>query len=124
MAKQKYQDLVQLIKKEARNSFRSAWGYDDNGWTTLYVRDDIATKELQGVISELIYEAKENEPIIDPEVYGQLGEIEAEIELHSEAVFLHFPESESKGVIVTLDQEAAKDLAKFIERCNSVLANR
>lgn len=116
-----YHELVQLIKNEARDAFRSAWKYDEDDWVALYVRNDIATEELHEAISSLIDAARENEPIIQPEVYGKMGDVEAEIELHSEAVLLHFPEAASEGVIVTLDQEAARDLTGFIERCNTVL---
>lgn len=121
MAPGTYERLVGLVHDRAGETFRSAWRYDGDDWSALYVRDDIATRELRETIPGLLERARENEPIVDPSVYGRMGAVEAEVELHEDAVLVHFPETDSEGVVVTLDQEAAQDLAGFIERCNTLL---
>jgi hypothetical protein len=121
MGEDQYQEFVRLVHNRAGDTFRSAWTYNEDDWRALYVRDDIRTEELRAAISQLVQRVREHDPIIHSEAYAKMGDVEATVELHTDAVLLHFWEAEATGVVVTLDQEASQDLAGFVEHCNSVL---
>ncbi|WP_436933676.1 DUF7522 family protein [Halovenus marina] len=121
MPGQEYQRLVRLIHDRAGDNFRSAWKYDITDWEVLYIRDDIATPELKKAVVEIFQHARDYEPIVDANKYEKMGEIEASVELYTDAVLIHFSETGEGGVVVTLEREASKDLAAFVDNCNSIL---
>jgi hypothetical protein len=86
----------------------------------LYIRDDVATDELRGAFETLADRARDYEPIAGEAVYSGLGQTQATVELHADAVLLHFRESDG-GVVVSLDRNIAQGLGQFVNRCNGVL---
>ncbi|WP_435115854.1 hypothetical protein [Halolamina sp. C58] len=119
---ERYQRLVRLVEEEASDNFRSAFHYDEDGWSALYVREDLATPDLQRVVPALAQRAREEEPLVREQDYEGLGPQRASISLHAEAVLIHFREGESAGVAVTLDKDVARNLADFVARCEGILA--
>ena len=117
-----YQPLLRMIDQQAGMALRTAFLYDDGEWSTLYMRDDVATGELADHIEIFIQRANEQEPIIQAEQYDKLKQTQATIELHEEGVLIHFREGPSRGVLVSLEREAARNLAEFIDQCNKILA--
>jgi len=117
----RYQGFVRLVEEQAGENFRSAFRYDEDDWSALYVRDDLATADLQQVVPGLARRAREAEPLVREQDYEGLGPQRASISLHSEAVLIHFREGEAGGVIVTLDKDVARNLADFVARCEDIL---
>jgi len=118
---EQYHRLVTVIDRHAGATFRAAFCYDETDWQTLYVREDVATEQLQSVVPALHEQVLEQDPLVPAEVYGGLGATQATVELHDDAVVVHFRESDTTGVVVTLDVEAARDLTEFISECTDVL---
>lgn len=73
------------------------------------------------MISTLIQRLREQEPIIQEE-YRRLGETQATVELHENGVLLHFRETETDGVAISLDHDAAQELADFVDQCQAALS--
>ncbi|GAB7013094.1 hypothetical protein [Halolamina salina] len=118
---ERYQGLVRLVQEQAGENFRSAFRYDEDDWTALYVREDLATPDLQQAVPALARRARDAEPLIRERDYQGLGPQQASISLHAKAVLIHFREGEDAGVIVTLDKDVARNLADFVARCEGIL---
>lgn len=119
----RHKQLVRLIRDETGESFRAAFAYDEENWTALYVRSDLATADLGSVVPSLAERARTREPLVREEDYGALGTHRASISLHDDAVLIQFHGEEgASGVVVTLDTDVAQNLAEFVTRCESVLA--
>ncbi|RXK48366.1 hypothetical protein [Halorientalis pallida] len=121
MTNQQYQELLQLVRGRAGEAFRAALKYDDRDWTMLYVRDDVATEELRDVLNTLVGRARNSEPVATTDVYRGVGETQATVELHERAALLHLRQTNTRGVVVSLDRDIAQGLGHFVNRCNSVL---
>lgn len=121
MVHERYRELLELIRGRAGDAFRTAVKYDADGWTVLYVRDDVATEQLGNALDSLVDRARTRGSIATRETYGEIGETQATVELHAEAVLLHFRESATDGVLVSLDRDIAQGLGQFVNGCNSVL---
>lgn len=116
-----YQRLVELIETRAGENFRAAFQYDDEDWTALYLRSDLATDELRAVVPALADRARAHEPLIRERDYPEMGAHHASISLHDEAVLIQFHEGDRSGLVVTLDTAVARNLSEFVERCESIL---
>ena len=121
MVQQRHKDLVRLVNYRTGKALRSAFAYNTDDWTPLYVRDDVATAELKRAMEESIPRVRRSDPIARAEEYGRIGETQATVELHDRAVIILIRESHTSGVLVSLDREIAQDLAAFISECVSAL---
>lgn len=121
MPPDRYQPLLQLIHGRAGDSFRAAIWYDADEWVVLYVRDDVATEQLRDSIPKVADRVRAAEPLIPEEMYDRLGDTQAVVELHDTAVLLHFRETQTQGIMVSLDRDVAQGLGQFVNSCNTVL---
>jgi hypothetical protein len=117
-----YQELLKLVRGRAGDAFRAAIQYDERDWTVLYIRDDVATAELKDALDTLLERVRDSEPIVDSDVYRGVGKTQATVELHADAALIHLRESDTDGVVISLDREIAQGLGSFINRCNSILS--
>lgn len=117
----RHQQLVRLIRDQTGDSFRAAFAYDEEDWTALYVRSDLATADLQSVVPALADRARTRKPLVREADYAELGTHRASISLHDNAVLIQFHGEGASGVVVTLDTDVAQNLAEFVARCESVL---
>ena len=118
---EQHQRLVRLINDQAGENFRGAFRYDENDWSVLYVRDDLATPDLQTVVPPLIQRAREHEPIVREADYDGLGVHRASVSVHAEAVLVHIREGTQSGTVVTLDTEVARNISEFVTQCEAIL---
>jgi len=117
----RHRRLVELVRKQAGEHFRSAFRYDADSWDALYVRPDLATAGLEAIVPSLADRARAEEPLIRQSDYPGLGAQRASVSLHEEAVLIHFYEGSSSGVVLTLDTAVAPNLSEFVARCERVL---
>lgn len=120
MSEPSYREFLELVRARAGDSFRAAGSYTATDWEVLYVREDVATDRLRDALPELMRRARESEPIIGRDVYEGIGETQATVELHEGAAIIHFPISETAGVVISLDRDVAQGLGEFVTRCTDV----
>jgi len=124
MPADRYQPLLQLVHNRAGDSFRGAVRYDADDWSVLYIRDELATDQLQDAMATIIDRARVADPLVPEDQYQQMGVTQAVVELHDRAVLLHFREGPSRGLIISMDRDVAQGLGQFVNSCNSVLEER
>ncbi|AQL41882.1 hypothetical protein BV210_03745 [Halorientalis sp. IM1011] len=121
MTDEQYQKLLQLVRGRAGDAVRAVLQYDAHDWTMLYIRDDVATEGLRDALDDLVDRVRDRDPVVTRESYGGIGETQATVELHAAAALVHLRESDTAGVVVSLDRDIAQGLGQFVNRCNVVL---
>lgn len=121
MAANRYNQLVTFLDDRAGDYFRAAIRYDPDGWEILHLRAGIDRQELEEQLPRLHGIIKDRQAIVREDEYPPLGESEGAIELHEHGTLLHIREGESAGVVVTLDRDAGRNLAGFVEKCRDLL---
>lgn len=124
MPDERYQPLLQLIHNRAGDAFRGAIRYDADGWDALYIRDDVATGDLKQALSAITDRARADQPIVPTDQYDRLGQHQATVELYDSAAVLHFRETSTSGIVVSLDRDVAQGLGQFVNSCAAVLEGR
>lgn len=88
----------------------------------LYLRDDIRetrlTSQIDRMLGRLRPEASSREERSFP-----FGELNATVRLFDEAILLHFPVGNDRGIVVSLEPETACDLNTFIGECEKRIRN-
>lgn len=110
-------DLLDFLNTRAGKLHRATVLYEGTDITSLYIRDDLDEEQLQSkfstIVNRILPESTEEEDI----AFSHLGELEASVRVFNEAVVLHFPRSDGRGVIVSLEATAARELNTFIVEC-------
>lgn len=108
--------LIEYLEQRAREYHRGTVRYDGDDTTVLYLRDDLKqarlTSEIDRMLSRLRPEAHPREERSFP-----FGELRATVRLFDEAILLHFPIGNDRGIVVSLEPETARDLNTFIGEC-------
>jgi hypothetical protein len=121
MIEERHQQLHRFIQERANTAYRSAFYYERDDWEALYVREDVASNRLRDELPDVVKRARQNEALLRAEDYPPLGEVHATSEVHEDGVILHFPEGPEVGTIVSLDPDAARQLASFVSQDLSIL---
>lgn len=124
MADDRYQHLVRAVHSTAGDAFRTAFRYDSEEWSALYVRNDLSTPELRGAITDLIERGRDVDPIIPTEQYERLGGVVATVEVHEVGSLIHLQEGAASATAITVDTDADLDLIELARECRSVLARQ
>jgi hypothetical protein len=114
--------LLELVRGRAGDALRGVVRYDEDGYTALYVREDVQTDELREVFPSLVARMRSDEPVVPSEVYGAFGATQATVELHENAALVHFSREETggRGLLVSLDRDVAQGLGTFVDDCMAV----
>jgi hypothetical protein len=86
MDESRYVGTVRFLRQRASDSLRTAVAYTDDDWTTLNLREDVRTDELEAWLGTYVDHFREGDAFVPAEEYARLGEREATIELHEDGV--------------------------------------
>lgn len=109
------------LREEAGSALRVVSWYAADDFGGLYVRDDL---DREAVVERTRYlaqrltgrpDAARGSPL------ENLGEERAMVQVREEAVILRFPVAADRGLVVTLDVDAARDLHRFVMACSERL---
>lgn len=111
------------LREEAGSSLRVVSWYAADEFGGLYVRDDLdreAVVERTRFLAERLTGQPDDTSDTPLEA---LGEERAMVQVRGEAVILRFPVEVDRGLVVTLDADAARDLHRFVSTCSERLAD-
>lgn len=97
------------------------FSYEEDDWSALYIRNDVATERLRDTVADIIERTREARALVREEDYEELGEKTATTEVHESGVILHFPQGDQRGIIISLDREAARRLTAFVSQCATII---
>lgn len=113
--------VAEFCRQRARDQFRAAVSYDEDGWEVVALREDLRTPELKRALPRLHRLLLDRDDVVPASEYPALGETVATTEVHEDGVVLHFREGERSGLVVTLDREVGQQLVGFLETCADML---
>ncbi|GGN23165.1 hypothetical protein [Halarchaeum nitratireducens] len=116
----RHYELVKLVRERARGYFRTAVRYTDDDWHVIYRRQDLPDERSKRRSGRIIAKIREREPL--RELDSPFGEFESVVELYENGVFIVIRESETAGVVLSLERGAAESLASFVVECERVVA--
>lgn len=121
MPASRHEALHEFVQNRAGESYRASFHYKGDEWEPLYVREDLATRELRERIPQAREDLVERRALVPEEKYPPLGETHATTEIHEHGVIVHIPEGPREGTVISLDRQAARRITGFVVRCRSVL---
>lgn len=113
--------LLDYLREEAGSALRVVIWYTADDFGGLYVRDDL---DREAVVDRARYLSERltiGPDPLDGSPMESLGEERAMVQVREEAVIIRFPVTADRGLVVSLDVEAARDLHEFVTECTSRL---
>jgi len=111
--------LVEFVRNAAGDRLRGVVRYREDDYRFLYDRPDAGWSDNESADVEAFVEQFRYAELEESERADRLnvGNHHATVRLYDRAVVVHFPQGEERGTLVTLDPEAAADLASFVSSC-------
>jgi len=110
------QRLVEYLRRRVGDDLRGVAFYDESGCDILYLREDLRGDDpstvAERMISYLKHESRSRERRVFP-----FGELNGTVRSFEDAAVMHFPLTQARGVVVTLDPNAARQLNSFMNDC-------
>lgn len=116
MGDEPHRELITYLRSQAGDYLRGVATYNAEEYSVLYLRDDLRTQhfetDLDKIHDRLRYESRAREQRAFP-----FGPLDGTVRLFEEAMVLHYPHTQERGTVITLDPEVGRDLAAFMREC-------
>lgn len=121
MGENRYHQLVKHAYRKAGDQLRVVGGYDVGNWRTLYRRKDLQDGDFEQRVEEVHDHARKRQELTGQASREAFGSHECGLEVHEDAVLIFLREDGDRGVVISLEKEAARDLAQFVVECRETL---
>ncbi|WP_135829337.1 DUF7522 family protein [Halorussus halobius] len=106
--------LVEYLRRRVGDDLRRVVCYGEDETDVLFARGDRSDVEsdAERAVQYLRHESRSRERRTFP-----FGELNGTVRSFEDAVVMHFPLAQSRGIVVTLDPNAARQLNAFMDEC-------
>lgn len=117
------QRLTEHVLEKAGDGLRTVIVVNKGGFEVSYLRDDLRETYSREGFAEVVDAFRLEQPFLSPGVQHQpVGERRGLVHYHENACIIQIPYSETETILISLSQEAGRDLVGFIESCRQVVA--
>lgn len=116
MAGRKKERLTPYLREQAGEYLRGVVTYDGDEYEVQYIRDDLRTQRLKSEVDTMIERLRRESRPGERRSFP-FGELNGIVRSFEEAMVMHFPSTQGRGTVVTLDPEVARQLNTFIGAC-------
>lgn len=109
-------ELVRFLKHEAGEYLRGVVRHHRGSMDMLYLRSDIREYRLQSQVDRMLTRIQPESHTAEEKAFP-FGDLHATVRLFDDATIIHLPTGSRRGIVVSLDPGAARDLASFASRC-------
>ena len=109
--------LSTYLERRAGDSLRSVIRYSDSEFSIAYLREDISKPNFLQRMEEVLLNITGGGSNRNQALTTEFGPLEASVHVREKGVILHFPVEQEKGVFVSLEPGAARQLSTFIREC-------
>jgi len=110
-------NLTTYLVDRVGQDLRGVIQYDESDTKALHLRDDIRQARLQDQIDQMLRRLKPESTQAEAAAFP-FGELHVTVRCFEEAIVLHFPTGEERGIVVALEPAVATDLTSFARTCS------
>lgn len=108
--------LLEFLDQRAGEYHRGTVRYSPNDIEIVYLRDDVEATRLNTEIREMLGRLRPESSQEEVEAFP-FEKLQATLRRFDDAIILHFPVGDERGVVVSLEPQTARDLNTFIGEC-------
>lgn len=116
------QRLTDYVLEKAGDGLRTVIIVHDSGYDVTYLRDDLKKTYTTEGFSKVVDAFRLENPFLDPDLGKQpVGERRALVHYHQNACVIQIPFTATETILVSISQEAGRNLVSFIEACRNIV---
>ncbi|NHN61328.1 MULTISPECIES: hypothetical protein [Halorussus] len=109
-------DLTAYLRDSTGESLRVVCRYDAEGYEVQYVRPDLRRETLDAEIARTVDHLRGESRAREQREFP-FSDLNGTVRSFDEAVVMHFPLPQERGIVVTLDSDVARQLNEFMREC-------
>ena len=109
-------ELFTYLEEQAGENLRGVVQYSKDSTDVPYLRDDVREVRLQSQVDRMLRRIRP-ESSSKEEMAFPFGDLHATLRIFDEAIILHFPLGADRGLVISLEPEAAAQLNSFVNGC-------
>lgn len=110
-------NLTEYLIDRVGESLRGVVEYDGNDTDTLHLRDDIQETRMQSQIDRMLNRLQPESTRAEEAAFP-FGDLHVTVRCFENAIILHFPTGQKKGVVVAVEPTVATGLTTFVRECS------
>ena len=90
--------------------------YDKTTFDVVFLRDDVRKERIQSQIDRMLDRLQPEATAAEERAFP-FGDLHVTVRRFDEAIIMHFPTGNKRGVVMSLEPEATRDLNTFTTEC-------
>lgn len=118
MVEQTAKTLTGYLRNQVNGYLRMVLIVRESSYDVQYLRDDLRDEYTSETFERVVDFFRFDDPLTNPNLESEpIGERQAVVYCHKNAILIQFPFSETESILVGLSREAGTDLLGFLENC-------
>lgn len=116
MGRDTHHRLVTYLRNTADEYLRGIAMYDADEYDVLYLRDDLRARRFKSEVDRMVDRLNQESRAREQQAFP-FGDLTGTLRTFEEAVVMHFPHTQGRGTIITLEPGVARQLNSFMHEC-------
>lgn len=116
MTSDRHQDLLRYLKDQAGEYLRGVAVYTTDDYKIVYLRDDIRSPRFESEADAIITRIRQESRVREHRSFP-FDDLRGTVRAFGDAMVMHFPRTQERGTVITLDPGVARDLNTFMGGC-------
>lgn len=108
--------LLQYLKEQTDDYLRGVGVYDADDYELLYLREDLRTERVRGELDKMVTRFRQESRAREQRAFP-FGELTGTVRTFEEAMVMHYPHTQERGIVVTFEPGVGRDLNTFMHEC-------
>lgn len=116
MKSKTHRSLVSYLRRQAGDYLRGVVIYTTDDYDVLYLRDDLHVQQFNEKTERMCNHLKQETRTREQRALPFDG-FHGTIRFFEEAMVMHYPHTQERGTVITLEPEVGRNLTSFMHEC-------
>ena len=108
--------LTDYARQRTGDYLRGIVSYDGDSSDVVYLRNDVREQRIQSEIDRMLTRLRPEASASEERAFP-FGDLYVTVRRFEGAIIMHFPTGRDRGVVVSLEPDATRDLNRFTTEC-------
>lgn len=109
-------NLAEYLNDRVGDYHRGTVRYEKEAIEIIYLREDIRERRLESDVEMMLKRLRPESKEAEEQAF-RFGELRATMRSFEQAIIIHFPRGDSRGVVVALEPDIGRNFNDFLREC-------
>ena len=116
MVRDTHRQLITYLRDTVDDNLRGVAVYNQDAYDVVYLRDNLRTRRFKSEVDQMIDRLQQETRAREQRAFP-FGDLTGTVRSFEEAMVMHYPHTQERGTLITLDPEVGRDLNTFMHEC-------